>query len=154
MRILFKNLLLLAAALLIPVSGMTQDSEPATPVGKSLSGVVFDDENEDGLMQEGESSAIGVIVDLLDADGNFVLRVLTGENGTYNFEGLADGVYFLRFEFSPGFAVRSRGIEVGGEDFVFIPIPVIRPDSQYSFTRLQLTNPANFMGAEVSPFTP
>lgn len=154
MNILFKKLLFSAAALIVPATGLVQDTVPAPSSGQQLSGVVFEDENADGLMQEAEFAAVGVIVDLLDAEGNFVVRVLTDDSGIYTFPGLAEGIYFLRFEFSPGFGVRSRGIQVGSENYVFVPIPVIHPDSRYSFTRLQLTNPANFKGEEVSPYTP
>lgn len=150
----FLKLLFSAALLVIPVAGLAQDSAPPATSGQSLSGVVFDDKNLDGLMQEAEFPAAGVIVDLLDAEGNFVVRVITDDDGGYSFPGLAEGVYFLRFEFSPGFGVRSRGIELGAQDFVFVPIPVIREDSKYSFARLQLMNPANFKGEEVSPYSP
>jgi len=133
----------------------SQDESEENPGGPTLSGQVFDDDDGDAVKDDDEPGAGGIIVELLDADANFVARVTTDENGVYRFAGLEpDTVYFLRFEFTVGFGVRSRGIQVAGAENVFTPVPVIRPDSRYSFVRLNLINPANFKGEEVSPFRP
>lgn len=178
MNHLFQKFLVAATALALPATGMVADSNNVSSSTPKLSGVIFKDRNLDGLMQETEVGAAGVVVDLLNEKGDFVERVLSNDEGIYTFADLADGVYFLRFEFSPGFAVRSRGIQIGGRtssvpdakgvlpgssdglgpqeagDYVFVPVPLLSPDSNYSFTRLQLLNPANFLGAETSPYTP
>ena len=133
---------------------LAQDA-PADQGGGSLSGVVFQDVNKNAIKDESEGGSSAVVVELLDEDGEFIARVVTGEDGTYSFDGLGDGVYFLRFEFNAGFGVRSEGIEVGGGgDVLFTPIPFLYPNSVYNFVRLNLSNPASFRGEEVSSFKP
>lgn len=144
----FDFILVAASVAFLPILGLAQDG------GGELDGMVFEDKNKDGIRDAGEIGRSGIVVDVLDSEGQFIARVVTDADGRYGFEGLVPGVYFLRFEFSPGFAVRSKGIEVGGEQVVFTPVPVIGPDSNYSFLRLNLVNPANFRGQEVSAFTP
>lgn len=133
-----------------------QDEVTATATnGASLSGMVFLDVNKNAVRDEGEQGSSAVVVELLDEDGEFIARVVTGDDGTYSFSGLEPGIYFLRFEFNAGYGVRSQGITVGeaGEVF-FTPIPFLYPNSAYNFLRLNLTNPASFRGEEVSSFAP
>ncbi len=166
--------LALAAAALASLHLLGFPASAGTPSGSGygIRGIVFDDSNEDGVKDDAEFGVGGVIVDLLDADAKHVTRELTQPDGSYRFADLPPGVYFLRFEFTPGFGVRSQGILIGpkdnakgvvnpkgvlgeeGGETVFTPVPVIHPDSRYNFTRLNLMNPASLMGAEVSPFTP
>lgn len=138
---------------LASLSSFAQDE--AAAVGGAVSGMVFQDTNGNAVREEAETGYAGVAVEILDEEGKFIARVVTGEDGTYRFEGLADGIYFLRFEFSAGFGVRSGGIEVGGESaVVFTPVPFMYPTSSYDFIRLNLSNPASFRGNEVSSFAP
>lgn len=142
---------LIAAALL--AGGIAPAQEEAPP-GGSITGLVFEDSDGDANMDKDEVGGAGIIVDLLDADGRFVARAVTNVEGKYAFEGLADGVYFLRFEFKVGYAVRSVGVSVSGNEVAFSPIPIITPLSSYNFFRLGLINPANVTGNEVSAFQP
>ena len=142
-----------AALAVLPAHGQ-DETEETTAEGGSISGQIFEDDNENGIREADEIGGAGIIVDLLDSEGEFIARVISDENGLYSFQGLEDGTYFLRFEFSPGFGIRSRGIEVEGGATVFSPVPVITPNSQYNFVRLNLMNPAAFKGDEVSPFKP
>ena|SRR6056297_978743 len=131
------------------------DAQENNPDSGVISGLVFQDENENGVKDDGETGGAAVVVEVLNEDGEFIERVVTGEDGLYSFEGLEDGIYFLRFEFSAGFAVRSVGITVGdGGSVVFTPVPFIYPNSRYDFVRLNLSNPASFRGNEVSSFAP
>ena len=148
-------IMIVALMLLSPGARAQDGSETTVAAGSNaLSGVVFQDTSEDGIRDVGEIGVAGIIVDVLDPEGNFLARVITDADGNYSFTGLAAGTYFLRFEFSLGNAVRSKGIDIGGGAVVFSPIPVIGPDSNYSFLRLGLMNPANFKGKGVSPFAP
>lgn len=63
----------------------------------SISGVFFDDEDRNGEFGENEGVVPGVIVELLDADGNVVADTVTDESGAYEFSGLFPGVYSVRF---------------------------------------------------------
>ena len=139
---------LLTAAFQFEVSAQEQSSK-----GK-LSGKIFRDQNDNSLLDDGEVGAGGVIVDLLDAEGHFIVRTTTDAEGAYTFENLADGIYFIRFEFEVGFAVRSRGISVGATTSVFPPIPVISKGQNFQFLRFGLMNPSSFQGDEASAFKP
>ena len=63
----------------------------------TISGAVFNDLNADGVKNTGESGQSGWTV-YLDADGNGQLgtgetSTITAANGSYSFDGLADGTY-------------------------------------------------------------
>ncbi len=62
----------------------------------SLAGLVFDDSNNDGVRQAGESGIVGVTVTLTGTDdrGNSLsLPITTAADGTYAFAGLRPGTY-------------------------------------------------------------
>ncbi|MEU5694314.1 SdrD B-like domain-containing protein [Actinosynnema sp. NPDC020468] len=62
----------------------------------SFSGVVFEDEDNDGIREPGEDGVAGVAVTLTgqDAVGNAVsLTTTTGPDGAYRFDGLLGGTY-------------------------------------------------------------
>lgn len=66
------------------------DHKPAT-----ISGFVYEDEDNDGVRDPGEGPIEGVIVRLYDEDGNLVVETTTDEDGKYVFEGLPPGKYSL-----------------------------------------------------------
>jgi len=148
--------IVIAAVVLLPLGAGAQDGAETTvgSGGNALTGMVFQDDTENGIRDVGEIGVAGIIVDVLDPEGNFLARVITDADGKYSFKGVETGTYFLRFEFSLGNAVRSKGIDVRDGVVVFSPIPVIGPDSNYSYLRLGLMNPGNFKGEEVSAFQP
>ena len=61
----------------------------------TLAGNVFHDRDDDGSREpgSGEEGIGGVLVRLLDADGQEVARQLTAADGSYRFEGLRAGTY-------------------------------------------------------------
>ena len=61
-----------------------------------ISGTVYHDANNDGIFDEGEEPIEGVIIELLDADGNVVATATTDENGFYKFGDILPGQYGLR----------------------------------------------------------
>ena len=66
------------------------------PVG-SLSGRYFCDENRDGV-DNGEPGIEGVLVELLDANGNPTgITTTTAADGSYSFSNLAPGTYGVKF---------------------------------------------------------
>ena len=149
------NFFLLFALGVLLSAAASVSAQDESAVGGTISGMVFQDKNENAVKDPGEIGSAAVVVELLDEDGDFVARIVTGDDGTYEFEGLTDGVYFLRFEFSAGYGIRSEGMTVGGVGaVVFTPIPFMYPTSRYDFVKLGLSNPASFRGSEVSSFAP
>ena len=69
---------------------------------------VFEDLDEDGIQDTGEPGIEGVLVELLDGNGNTTGQTTTTDsNGAYEFAGLAPGDYKVRFP-----------QEIGGTDIV------------------------------------
>ena len=86
---------------------------PAVPLG-TISGTVFQDDNNDGFQQPGEGGIPGVEITLTGTDvfGNSVeLTTLTGAGGGYAFEGLNAGTYTITQTQPDGF---DDGIDFGG----------------------------------------
>ncbi|MCE5344071.1 MAG: carboxypeptidase regulatory-like domain-containing protein [Eubacteriales bacterium] len=63
----------------------------------TLTGVFFDDLNDNGLMDEGESGYTDGSVRLLSQDGEIDLNVPVGEDGTYFFDGVMPGQYSVTY---------------------------------------------------------
>lgn len=59
-----------------------------------VSGVVFNDINGDGIRNPGENGINGVVVQLIDDEGN-VVQTVTDENGNYGFTGVSTGSYTI-----------------------------------------------------------
>ena len=64
-------------------------------LGASLSGTVFIDANQDGLLNQGESGLSGVTLTLKDVGGNVVATAVSGVDGTYHFDNLPATSYTL-----------------------------------------------------------
>lgn len=80
--------------------------EVGVVVQRIVSGTVWNDANEDGLMGTYEGKVSNIKVELIDANteeavtdvsGNVVAPVYTDENGNYSFRGLVKGIYKVRF---------------------------------------------------------
>jgi protocatechuate 3,4-dioxygenase beta subunit len=63
----------------------------------TLSGVFFDDLNDNGLMDEGEGGYTDGTVRLLSADGELDLTSAVGEDGAYFFDGVMPGEYTVTY---------------------------------------------------------
>jgi len=59
----------------------------------SISGFVYEDDDNDGVLDADENRIVGVTVTLLDAEGQVVATTTTGEKGNYEFTDLRPGVY-------------------------------------------------------------
>ena len=88
----------------------------------AISGVVFQDNNNDGIQDPGELGIAGVQVVLTGTDvfGNPVqVTVLTDANGAYSFDGLTEGVYTVTQIQPQGFDDGiDRGAGIVGNDVV------------------------------------
>jgi len=58
-----------------------------------IAGVLWLDADGDGIIDIGEVTLPGVVVNLLDGDGTLVASVTTGPDGAYSFPGLTPGTY-------------------------------------------------------------
>lgn len=63
----------------------------------TLTGIFFDDANDNGLMDEGETGYTDGSVRLLSADGEVDLTESVGEDGVYFFDGVMPGEYTVTY---------------------------------------------------------
>ncbi len=63
----------------------------------SISGSVFTDFDANGLNQQLDTPLAGIPVSLFDAGGNIVAQTMSGMDGTYLFNNLLPGNYFVQF---------------------------------------------------------
>jgi hypothetical protein len=67
----------------------------------SIGGMVWDDANGDGIMDEDEAFIEGAMVEL-NAEGMEAMTAMTGADGTYTFDDLASGFYTVTKKMSEG----------------------------------------------------
>ncbi len=95
------------------VSGMDAGMiEPGT-----VEGIVFADRNDNGVQDEGEGGLTGAVVTLMSGDEEF-FRAEIGQEGTFLFDAVMPGKYYLRYELpehSVFAAVTAGGNEIAGE---------------------------------------
>ncbi len=109
----------------------TATSTPtATPDTGSLVGVVFEDQNRNGVPDEGEPGLSSVPVRLSGPDG-FVSETLTEAQGFYRFDDLRPGEYSLspvapRGYFVPGASPITTTVAANATREVYIPLRAYR----------------------------
>lgn len=80
----------------------------AAAIASSISGVVFNDLNGDGIQNAGETGLAGWTVNLdTNADGTVDATTVSGVGGNYSFAGLASGTYRVREVVQAGFVQTS-----------------------------------------------
>ncbi|MGE0084616.1 MAG: SdrD B-like domain-containing protein [Desulfococcaceae bacterium] len=62
----------------------------------SISGIVFNDVNGDGVRDSEEPGISGVNVELLDSEGNLIAATVTSPEGTYSFADVPAGAYVVK----------------------------------------------------------
>lgn len=82
----------------------------------SVSGLIWDDSDADGVRDGGESGRASLTVDLLNAQGNVLNSTTTFGDGSYAFAGLIPGNYSVRF--APGAALIFAPQNAGGDDSI------------------------------------
>ena len=81
----------------------------------SIGDLVFLDENENGIQDDGEGGIPGVTVNLLDCQGNLLDSTTTDGNGNYLFANLDPSIdYIVEFELPQGYEFTSA--DQGGND--------------------------------------
>lgn len=68
------------------------DTGSDTPTQGSIGGMVWNDENGDGIMDETEAGLAGAVLEL-SAEGLEPVETTSGEDGTYRFDDLDSGFY-------------------------------------------------------------
>ena len=67
----------------------------ATPTGGRIYGVVWNDQNEDGVIDPGEEGAGGATLQLKNAMGAVLAETISASDGSYQFVGLESATYNL-----------------------------------------------------------
>ena len=80
----------------------------------SIGDRVFVDANGNGIQDAGEVGQPGVVVTLLDGEGNFITTTTTDDDGLYAFTGLTPGDYIVEFPTDNGLAISPQN--QGGDD--------------------------------------
>ena len=124
----------------------------------SVKGIVYNDANADGEANPGETVVEGTTVTLIDCEtGAEIATVVTGEDGSFSFEGVAAGTYLVQFTYPSGLTVQTRCFPLAeGQSFRF-NAPVVTPTQNGLTTSpdLSLVNPGNFRtGFDASGFAP
>lgn len=106
--------------------------------GASISGVVYEDEDYNGVCGGNERLLTGVRVRLVDAQGAEVAAVSTAKGGAYTINGIMPGSYTIEVErrtgygftrLKPGEPMGNHIVELKGEYGVTAPISVAMGDS-------------------------
>ncbi|MAS96538.1 MAG: hypothetical protein CMO55_25395 [Verrucomicrobiales bacterium] len=150
LRVMMNSRVLLAvfAGVLFSVQGLAQEGV--------VSGVVYEDENGNGVMDGGEKVVPGAKVVLFSFPEEEELETVTsGPDGSYTFGAVPPGEYQIQITFPSGITVITDPFVVAaGIDGPFLAIPVVTGGTIQRFSNLTLVNPANVRGREVSPFAP
>ena len=94
--------------------GQTQAYELDARQAGSLSGMVFEDMNNNGVLDEGEPGVEGVTVHLEGKKSGAAMDVTSGEDGLYVFENLPDDVYTISAALPEGMLF-ARYSKTGGD---------------------------------------
>lgn len=74
----------------------------------SIAGSAFEDANQDGLFNEGETLLSGVVVSLFDGNMALLGSAMTDGHGNYRFNDLLEGQYFVQFFAPGGFSITQK----------------------------------------------
>ena len=112
------------------------------PIRGKVSGRVWDDANGDGIRQAGEAGLAGVTVRLFSRVGGAPVVVTTAADGTYQFDEVLAGLYYIEVSLPPGKAFSAKNAT---------PDPTI--DSDIS-TRPRVNKSSRWSGASrIAAFT-
>ena len=99
------------------VPGATGSGYAFGELGPSITGTVFIDNNRDGTSNNGDPGKAGVVVNLLDGNGNTVATTTTGPGGTFTFGNQLPGTYTVSVVPTTGFGTSTpttRAVDATG----------------------------------------
>ncbi len=116
-----------------PVDVIMNNDNTSINAGMILSGIIkgrlFEDLNDNGLMDSDEPGFEAINVELLDADGNTILTTQSNNNGEYEFDGVMPNDYKIKYtifdnmEFAElvdgGNTFKAPGLEYISDTFIF-----------------------------------
>ena len=112
----------------LPVGGLSDVDFGEDPA--SITGVVWEDLNSNGIENPNEPPVPGVTVNLVDAEGNIIATTTTDADGVYLFTDLPAGDYTVELVTPDGMVVTSP--DAGGND-------TLDSDFPYIFTWVDVT---------------
>ncbi len=77
----------------------------------TVDGTVFADTNDNGLMDTGETGLVGTVVRLMSEEGEQFSATI-GEDGTFTFDAVMPGKYYLRYEL-PDHGIMAQVVKGG-----------------------------------------
>ena len=80
-----------------PTNDPTILNVPLAVPDTGVSGVFYFDENQDGALDGGDTLLAGIIVQIVDEDGNIIATTVTDENGFYEMTGFPIGTHDIQF---------------------------------------------------------
>ncbi|NMD37742.1 MAG: hypothetical protein GYA87_03560 [Christensenellaceae bacterium] len=116
-----------------PIDVVMNNDNTSINAGMILSGIIkgklFEDLNDNGLMDEGEPGFEGVNVELLDANDNTILTSTSNNNGEYEFDGVMPNEYKIKYTIGEGIefaefnengnTFKATGLEYVSDTFKF-----------------------------------
>ncbi len=88
---------------------------PPTPGPNTISGLVVNDANANGVPDAGEAPLAGAVITLQNSVGQLIASAATGPDGSFVFGNLADGTYTLVETDPAGFSSTAAVAGVGGQ---------------------------------------
>ena len=107
--------------IVLPVGGISDVNFGEDPA--SISGVIWEDLNADGIEDPTEPGVPGVVINLYDADGVLIASTTTDSDGSYKFVDLPAGDYTVELETPDEMVVTSP--EAGSDDEVDSDFPYV-----------------------------
>ena len=65
-------------------------------IDNAISGIMWEDENKDGLLDSNEKRISNITVVLVNADTNEEITTTTNSDGSYKFSGVKEGTYYVK----------------------------------------------------------
>ncbi|MEM8688473.1 MAG: SdrD B-like domain-containing protein [Pseudomonadota bacterium] len=98
----------------------------AEPELASVGGTVWFDDNQNGVMDDGEGGHAGLTVQLYDVARNLVSETVSDADGTYQFDELAEGDYRIVFRFTGDYYFTEKHMADNAADQIDSDVNVVQ----------------------------